>query len=71
MFRALHVPQGTSIPPSRREPPVLLLAALALLLLSGIRPEDRFTWVLEVAPVVVAVPILVATYRRFPLTTLA
>ena len=71
MFPALHEPQGTSIPPSRREPLALLLAALALLLVSGIQPTDRFTWVLEVAPIVVAVPILIATYRRFPLTPLA
>jgi len=42
-----------------------------LLLLSGIGPEDRYTWVLEVAPILVAVPILVATRRRFPLTPLA
>ncbi len=38
---------------------------------SGVAPRDRFTWVLEVAPVLVAVPILVATYRLFPLTPLA
>ena len=40
-------------------------------MLSGIAPKDRFTWLLEVAPIFVAVPILVATYRRFPLTPLA
>jgi putative membrane protein len=55
----------------RREPLVLLLLAAAALLLSGIAPKDRFTWFLEVAPVLVAVPILVATYGRFPLTPLA
>jgi putative membrane protein len=38
--------------------------------LSGIAPRDPFTWWLEVAPVLVAVPILVATYRRFRLTPL-
>jgi putative membrane protein len=42
-----------------------------LLVLSGIGPKDRFTWLLEVAPVLVAVPILVASRRRFPLTPLA
>lgn len=41
-----------------------------LLALSGIRPYDRTTWVLEVFPVVIALPILWATYHRFPLTTL-
>lgn len=38
---------------------------------SGIGPKDRFTWVLEVAPAVVALGILLATRRRFPFTTLA
>jgi putative membrane protein len=46
---------------------VLLLALLAL---SGYRPHDRLTWLLEVAPVLIAVPVLWATHRRFPLTTL-
>jgi len=71
MFPPLHEPSKSfAPPPARREPVALLVAALALLVISGIRPEDRFTWVLEVAPVVAAVPILVATYRRFPLTPL-
>jgi putative membrane protein len=61
---------SVALPPSPREPVVLLVAALVFLVVSGIRPADRFTWILEVAPVVVAVPILVATYRRFPLTLL-
>jgi putative membrane protein len=47
---------------------VLLVIALALLILSGIGPKDRFTWILEVAPVIAAVPVLVLTARRFPLT---
>jgi len=54
----------------RREPLVLLAAATVLLILSGIRPYDRFTWFLEVAPILIGAPILVATYRRFPLTPL-
>ena len=51
-----------------------LLAAtavlLALLVLSGWRPYDRATWAMEVAPVAIALPLLFATHRRFPLTTL-
>jgi putative membrane protein len=43
---------------------------LAALVASGIRPYDRPTWWLEVAPVLIAAPLLAATYRRFPLTTL-
>ena len=44
---------------------------MALLVVSGIAPKDRFTWILEVAPVLAAVPVLVLTARRFPLTPLA
>ena len=54
----------------RREPLYLLLAALAVLVWSGIGPRDRLTWWLEVAPVLIGVPILVGTFRRFPLTPL-
>jgi putative membrane protein len=43
---------------------------VALLALSGLRPYDRVTWALEVFPVVIALPVLWATWRRFPLTTL-
>ena len=46
-------------------------SARALLVLSGIGPKDRFTWILEVAPALVAAAVLIATYRRFPLTPLA
>ena len=50
--------------------PIALAALLALLALSGFRPYDRATWALEVAPIVIALPILWTTYDRFPLTTL-
>jgi putative membrane protein len=56
---------------SRREPRALLVLGILLLALSGLRPHDRFTWFLEVAPILIAVPVLVATYRKFPLTPLA
>jgi putative membrane protein len=54
-----------------REPRLLLLVGAALLVLSGIGPRDRTTWWLEVAPILITVPILVATAGRFPLTPLA
>lgn len=54
----------------RTEPLVLLILALAALLLSSIRPSDRATWWMEVAPVIIGVPLLLATHRRFPLTPL-
>ena len=49
----------------------MLAAVLAVFLWSGFTPKDRMTWVLEVFPVIGAVPLLIATRRRFPLTTLA
>ena len=55
----------------RRGEAVALLAIVAVALIaSGIRPYDRTTWWLEVAPVLIAVPVLLATGRRFPLTPL-
>ncbi len=55
----------------RLEPAVLLVLTVAALVVSGIRPYDRLTWVLEILPVLIAGGILVATFRRFPLTPLA
>ena len=52
------------------EPRLLLGLTLAALVLSGIAPYDRLTWAMEVSWVVVALPILIATHRRFPLTPL-
>ena len=54
----------------RREPLFLLLGALTVLVWSGIGPKDRLTWWLEVAPVLIGVPILVGTFRRLPVTPL-
>lgn len=48
----------------------MLAIALVGLVVSGISPFDRVTWLLEVAPVMIVVPIVVATRRRFPLTPL-
>jgi len=51
---------------------ILILSGLILfllLLISGIRPFDRATWLMEVAPIFIAAPVMVATYRRFPLTS--
>ena len=38
---------------------------------SAIQPHDRFTWYLEVFPVMIALPILLLTYKRFPFSRLA
>ena len=49
----------------------LVAWVLALLLWSVWHPKDLATWAMEVAPVLIAAPILFATRKRFPLTTLA
>jgi putative membrane protein len=48
-----------------------LIIFFATLVWSGIEPKDSPTWVLEVLPAVVGFAVLVATRRRFPLTSLA
>jgi putative membrane protein len=55
----------------RTEAVVLLAMGAILLVLSGIGAYDRTTWLLEVFPILIAVPILIATASRFPLTPLA
>ena len=56
--------------PSAALPASLLLVVAVALVASGIGPHDRLTWFLEVLPVLVATPLLVTTWRRFPLTPL-
>ena len=51
-------------------PLTLLTAAAILFVLSAVHPYEIGTWGMEVFPIVVAVPILAATYERFPLTPL-
>jgi len=55
---------------SRREPAVLLAMTALALVVSGIGPKDRFTWLLEVAPVLIGAPLLVWFSRQVPLTLL-
>jgi putative membrane protein len=55
----------------RSLPAALLILVAAALVASGVRPYDRLTWFLEVVPVLIAAPLLIATHRRFPLTPLA
>lgn len=55
---------------SRGEGWLLLLVILFASVLSGIAPADRFTWVLEITPVFVGLPLVLVTRRKFPLTPL-
>jgi putative membrane protein len=48
----------------------LLAAVVAVIVWSGWQPHDRFTWALEASPGLGGLPLLLATYRRFRLTTL-
>ncbi|MFF7640356.1 DUF2238 domain-containing protein [Streptomyces canus] len=55
----------------RRPLPVLLAwAVVAALALSAWSPRDRTTWFLETVWVLVGLPLIVLTWRRFPLTDL-
>jgi putative membrane protein len=56
---------------TRREPTILLIATLVALVASRIGALEQGTWVLEVFPIFLALPLLVATAKRFPLTPLA
>jgi putative membrane protein len=58
--------------PFRKYPVALLAIGAAVWIWSGIGPHDtRLTWVLETFPVMIALPLLLSTYKRFPLTNLA
>ena len=63
----------TAQPPTAaetREAIALAVLALIALVVSGIGPSDRGTWWLEVAPVLIAAPLLWYTWRPFRLTPL-
>ncbi|MBA3849245.1 MAG: DUF2238 domain-containing protein [Opitutus sp.] len=55
---------------SDRRLTVFIALLLPVLLWSAVGPHDRLTWLLEVAPVLIGVPLMWATRRRFPLSTL-
>lgn len=53
-----------------RLPIALGVVVAVLLVLSGIHPAERSTWMMETAPIFLAAPVLICTYHRFPLTPL-
>jgi putative membrane protein len=55
----------------RHEPVILLILTLVCLAISRIGAAEPGTWILEVFPIFLALPLLVATAKRFPLTPLA
>ena len=46
------------------------LLLLLILIYTGLLTRDRITWLMEVTPVVIIVPLLLATHKRYPLTPL-
>ena len=57
---------------SNKYPLALLLIVSAFCVWSGISLKDtRLTWILETMPFFIALPVMLLTYRRFPLTGLA
>jgi putative membrane protein len=55
----------------RTESITLLVVGVACLAISAVGAAERGTWLLEVFPLLIVVPLLVATARRVPLTPLA
>lgn len=56
--------------PERNLQASLLAIVVVALLASGIAPTDRLTWLMEVAPVLIALPLMIATRHSYPLTLL-
>ncbi len=52
------------------DPKVLGALVIAALILSAVQPYDYFTWLLEALPVLIGLPMVIATRSRFPLSTL-
>lgn len=57
-------------PPGRLERRLQLAIVVVALVVSGLSPADRLTWLLETIWVMIALPILALNWRRFPLTRL-
>ncbi len=67
---AIAPPGTVAVPPGPRERGLLLALVVGALIVSGIAPKDRLTWLLEVVWVIAAIPLIALTWRRFPLTRL-
>lgn len=56
--------------PERTLQASLLAIVVIALIASGIAPYERLTWFMEVAPVLIVLPLMIATRRNYPLTLL-
>ena len=61
---------GAAMPVQRLKLAIATALLLALLALSGAHPYDRLTWLLEVLPIIMVLPLLWFTRTRYPLTAL-
>jgi putative membrane protein len=52
------------------EPFILQLTGILLLALTALHPHDYPTWWMETAPIFIALPILIVTYKNYTLTPL-
>lgn len=68
---ALVTPQQAQAAASGRNLAVVAAVWAIALIVSGIAPRDRLTWFMEVGPVLIALPLMLATRDRFPFTALA
>lgn len=59
----------SSVPTARERLLIAMIVGLGLAA-SAVGPYDRLTWWLEVAPVLLAAPLMALTHARFPLTRL-
>lgn len=55
---------------THRIPLAALILTVLIFIWSAINPYDRLTWWMEIAPILVAYPLLIVSYRRFRLTDL-
>jgi putative membrane protein len=58
-------------PVARRVFAAVMVIWVIASIVSAIAPQDRVTWFLEAAPVLIAASLLLATHGKFPFTTLA
>lgn len=50
--------------------PLGALLLVLMLIYTGVNAGDKITWLMEVTPVIIIVPLLLATAKRYPLTPL-
>ena len=64
-------PRQAQASAARRNLAAVAAIWVVALIVSGIAPRDRLTWIMEVAPALIALPLLFATRDRFAFTALA